>query len=182
MIYTVEQIERAIGTLPHHERERLIKKITVDDAAAQDIAPNAASQDQETDHVLIYDGGDEDRPPSFVLTDPALTTRQSQVLADSDELGHEAEYAALIAGLAHLTRQIRDAGQSPEQHSLEIRGRSRLVIQQLSGLWQPGKARLRQRRDQAQSLLTQFKDYHLDEVSSAQMAELVAQGSKGTRR
>jgi hypothetical protein len=174
MIYTVEQIERAIGTLPNHERERLIKKITVDDAAAQDIAPNTVPQNQETDHVLIYDGGDEDTPPSFLLTGPALTRRQSQILTDSDRLGHEAEYAALIAGLEHLMRQIRETGQSPAQHTLQVRGNSRLVIQQLNGLWQPGSKALRDLRDRAQGLLAQFEDYYLEEISSAQLAKVAA--------
>ena len=69
---------------------------------------------------------------------------------------NEAEYDTLIAGLSDLIQRLTEAKQSPTEFSIEVRGDSTLVINQVSGVWKARDERMRARRNQVRELLDRF--------------------------
>jgi len=74
---------------------------------------------------------------------------------------NEAEYDTLIAALEDLIARITQAGRNPAEFSVEVRGDSRLVINQVSGAWKARDERMRTRRDRVRELLDRFGSYEL---------------------
>jgi probable phosphoglycerate mutase len=70
---------------------------------------------------------------------------------------NEAEYRTLSAGLADLVARLPD----PARAQVEVRGDSRLVIEQLAGRWQVRAANLRADHARAQALLARFGQVRL---------------------
>jgi ribonuclease HI len=70
---------------------------------------------------------------------------------------NEAEYEALIGGLQGLIERIELADRSPEDFSLEIRGDSKLVLNQVKGTWKAKDGRMHLLRNRARELLAHFK-------------------------
>ena len=170
MMYTVEQIMQAIGTLDGPQKDRLIRALDVSQPQA---APQWGAL-AEPDYVLIYDGGDEERAGGFVIASPRGQAPQMQHhLPWAGQSVHEADYDALIAGLEHLASQIAGGQQEPGHYTVEVRGPSRLVTQQLLGLWRAGSAHLEKRRQEARHLLGQFGGYRLVEIPGSQVSTLL---------
>ncbi len=74
---------------------------------------------------------------------------------------NEAEYLALIRGLEDITRRIESIGQSPTDWHLDVKGDSKLVVEQVNGAWKAKAAHLKPYINQAQALLNQFGSHTL---------------------
>jgi ribonuclease HI len=74
---------------------------------------------------------------------------------------NEAEYETLIAALQGLIERIEAAGRSPRDVSLEIRGDSKLVLNQVQGTWKAKDDRMRALRNRARNLLSRFDAHRL---------------------
>lgn len=113
-----------------------------------------------SDYTIIFDGGSIGNPGpgygSYRLRGPGGTSRVRRLNFGDDVTNNVAEYRALIAALEDLTATIRRAGQDPARCSVEVRGDSRLVINQLEGRWKVREPHLRPLHDRARALLDQF--------------------------
>jgi len=178
MMYTVEQIVQAISTLGPFEKKRLWRELSaLDKPQGETTQPTTerVKLDGEPDYVLIFDGGSKGNPGagygSYALArrDTGHRARpaydQPKRLEFGDEMtNNEAEYDTLIAALENLLQELAARGENPAQRTLEVRGDSRLVLQQLQGLWKAKDDRMRERRDRALRLLRRFGDFRLKEV------------------
>jgi probable phosphoglycerate mutase len=81
---------------------------------------------------------------------------------------NEAEYWTLIAALQETLRLVESRKLSPGQLELEVRGDSRLVIEQLRGVWRARDPRMRDLRDLARAMLDRFRKAHLVHQPRAQ--------------
>ena len=72
-----------------------------------------------------------------------------------------AEYRTLIAGLENIVSTIEQAGRDPAEFSIEVRGDSRLVLNQVAGKWKVKKPHLRPLCDRAGDLLRRFGEFGL---------------------
>ncbi len=70
---------------------------------------------------------------------------------------NEAEYATLMRALDDVHGRIERASKRPEEFSIEVRGDSALVLNQVSGAWKAGNERMRLLRDTARQALRRFK-------------------------
>lgn len=168
----VEQILAAIDALPAEERAKLLKRL------ANDAPPPRASQspvplsfiadglEGPADYTIIFDGGSRGNPGpgygSYALRSEQ-DGKQSLVRLDFGRqmTSNEAEYETLIAGLQGLIERIELAGRSSGDFSIEARGDSSLVLNQVKGVWQAKDSRMRRLRDRARELLAQFKAHRL---------------------
>jgi len=57
--------------------------------------------------------------------------------------------------------------------TLEVRGDSRLVMQQLQGYWKAKEERMRERRNRALKLLRRFGDFRLKEVPRSESVSVL---------
>jgi len=71
---------------------------------------------------------------------------------------NEAEYRSLIAALEDLISRIHHANRPVGEFTLEIRGDSVLVLNQVQGTWQTKKEHLRPLRNRAQAIIALFKE------------------------
>jgi ribonuclease HI len=69
---------------------------------------------------------------------------------------NEAEYETLIVALEDLLSKLSHDGQRPGEFSVEIRGDSRLVIDQVTGRWKARDPRMARYRDRVRNLLERF--------------------------
>ncbi len=74
---------------------------------------------------------------------------------------NEAEYNTLMQALDDLQSQIERADRLPQEFSIEIRGDSTLVINQLSGEWKSKDDRMRSLRDAVRKQIARFKSNRL---------------------
>lgn len=81
------------------------------------------------------------------------------------EFGHgtnnQAEYRALIAGIEAVRQQAEQAGEALESVQLEVRGDSKLVLNQMAGEWKIKNSDLLKLHDQALDLLAGFGEVKL---------------------
>ena len=74
---------------------------------------------------------------------------------------NQAEYWALIEGLAELIEELSTLNSKPDEIALEIRGDSSLVLRQLAGDWKVKNAALRKLHASALYLIKQFAEVEL---------------------
>lgn len=118
------------------------------------------------DYTLIFDGGSLGNPGqgygSYALIRNTDGAQRLERLEFGGEMTNNvAEYKSLIAGLADVLDTIEQAGRDPASFSIEVRGDSRLILNQTAGDWKVKQPHLRPLRDQARSLLEQFGDFRL---------------------
>jgi ribonuclease HI len=127
--------------------------------------------------ILHFDGGSRGNPGpgygSYVL----LRGRR-EVLRRAREFGpsltnNEAEYEALLAGLADALKWLQREGIDPGHVTLEVRGDSQLVIRQLQGVWKAREPRMAALRDRALALLRRFGRYDLRQVPRRRSVEVL---------
>lgn len=166
----VERILAAIDALSAEERAKLLKRL------ANDAPPPRASQsplsfvaddlEGPADYTIIFDGGSRGNPGpgygSYALR-REQDGKQSLVRLDFGRqmTSNEAEYETLIAGLQGLIERIELVDRSSADFSIEARGDSSLVLNQVKGVWQAKDSRMRLLRDRARELLAQFKAHRL---------------------
>ena len=173
----VALLVRTIATLEPEQRQRLFDLLAEEGVLPPHLSPEPRAEgtfpaqlelvrpsppdDRPPDYVLTFDGGSRGNPGwgygSYAITRVADGAQRLERLQFGDEYtNNEAEYDALIAALQDLTSRIREAGRQPEEFSLEVRGDSALVINQLEGRWKAKEPRMRQRRDRCRRLLAHF--------------------------
>lgn len=118
------------------------------------------------DYTLIFDGGSLGNPGqgygSYALTRNTDGKQRLERLEFGDEMTNNvAEYKSLIAGLADILDTIEGAGRDPSEFSIEVRGDSRLVLNQTAGEWKVKKRHLRPLCDRARELLEHFGQFEL---------------------
>jgi ribonuclease HI len=74
---------------------------------------------------------------------------------------NEAEYKALLGGLEELQRILSNEGLRTADVEIEVRGDSRLVLEQLRGTWRVKNSRLSALHRQADELLERFAHVRL---------------------
>jgi ribonuclease HI len=111
-------------------------------------------------YVLIFDGGSIGNPGaaygSFRLQRSGSPPLPVQRLRFGRGTNNEAEYKALLGGLEELRRVLAGEGHRPADVEIEVRGDSRLVLEQLRGAWRVKNQRLAGLHRQADELLEGF--------------------------
>jgi len=127
-------------------------------------------------YIIIFDGGSRGNPGeaygSFRIQKDDSALQAPVRLSFGRGTNNEAEYMALIAAIQECRRQIFNEQSSPAEVSLEIRGDSSLVLNQLQGNYKAKDARMRQYRDKSLGLLDDFKQVkyvHQDRAKSVRL-------------
>ncbi|NIS80008.1 MAG: reverse transcriptase-like protein [Anaerolineales bacterium] len=127
--------------------------------------------------ILVFDGGSRGNPGQSYGSYRIQHKGKKAIGPVRLRLGHgtnnEAEYQTLIAGLKavleYLNREVLDSSKV----QIEVRGDSRLVLNQLNRTWKAKDARMRRYRDEAEGLLSYFSDRRLIHQSRARTVEIL---------
>ena len=169
----VQEIAAAIARLGPADKQRLFELLasrgdfadlllggnpTLGQSEVVSTAPGPA---MAPDYILVFDGGSKGNPGlgygSYAITRVQDGARRLKRLRFGDGYtNNEAEYDTLIAALQVMVARIEAAGRQPGEFSLEVRGDSALVINQLQGKWKAKEPRMRERRDRCLFLLRHF--------------------------
>lgn len=161
----IEQLLAAIASLSETERRELFTRLGViprpavrpgarRDAFAANTLTGAA------DYVLVFDGGSEGNPGRGYGSYAVLAgDRQDirRVRFGDDMTNNEAEYATLMHALDDLQGRIERSSRLPEEFSVEVRGDSALVLNQVTGAWKAKDQRMRALRDSVRRSLLRFR-------------------------
>ncbi|MGD8473759.1 MAG: ribonuclease HI family protein [Anaerolineae bacterium] len=125
------------------------------------LMPASEQQSAQPDIVLVFDGGSRGNPGwgygSYAIQRASDGAQRLERLDLGDGYtNNEAEYDTLVAALQDLIRRLEATGSDPGEFTLEVRGDSALVLNQLGGTWKAKEPRMRQRRDQCWRLLRRF--------------------------
>ncbi len=118
-------------------------------------------------YTIIFDGGSEGNPgPGYGSYAIITRTGQKRIyrLSFGDMTSNEAEYRTLASALAELISIIEKGGRNPEEFTVEVRGDSALIINQILGVWKTREPNLRTFRDEIRSLLGRFRAWRLIKV------------------
>jgi len=112
-------------------------------------------------HVLIFDGGSRGNPgPGYGSYAVRYTGSGKERLERIDfhrrMTNNEAEYETLVVALEDILAEHRQENRQPSASRIEIRGDSRLVVDQVSGRWKARDPRMARYRDKVRKLLRQF--------------------------
>lgn len=158
---SVQSILEAIAALGDAERRDLLarlREIYGAPAPARQISLNLGEWDGPADYLIVFDGGSQGNPgPGYGSHALFTSGRPGQVTRTSfpgSLTNNEAEYLTLQAALRDLTLRL---GAQAGSATVEVRGDSSLVIEQVSGRWKAKDARMRQLRDEVRALLNAFK-------------------------
>lgn len=114
-----------------------------------------------SNYIIIFDGGSRGNPGeaygSFRIQKDDSALQAPARLSFGRGTNNEAEYMALIAAIEDCRSQILNEQSSPAEVTLEIRGDSSLVLNQLEGSYKAKDARMRRYRDKTLGLLVDFK-------------------------
>jgi ribonuclease HI len=147
------------------------------------LAFDAGQLEGQPDYVMVFDGGSLGNPGPGYGSYALIRASDGQTSASprsearpegsvepkrvvrldfgGEMTNNEAEYDTLIAGLSDLIQRLTEAKRSPSEFSIEVRGDSQLVINQVSGVWKAKDERMRARRNQVRELLNRFAAYRL---------------------
>ncbi len=165
---TVDDILEAISALSAEEREELFSRLDsrpfrFSKPQGSAFTPGFQVKELEgpPDYLLIFDGGSQGNPGpgygSYVLVRGRDEKKRLRRLDfGRDMTSNEAEYETLIAGLEDALETITRASHDQAEFSIEIRGDSKLVLNQVQGTWQAKNERMRAYRNQARRLLGRF--------------------------
>jgi len=170
----VGEILAAISALSEAEKRELLEGLSVMDeftgglpeARKPALTFDAGQLEGRPDYVLVFDGGSLGNPGpgygSYALI-RASDGKEQVVRLDFDGkmTNNEAEYDTLIAGLSDLIQRLMEEERNPLEFSVEVRGDSGLVINQVSGGWKARDERMRVRRNQVRELLSRFAAFRL---------------------
>lgn len=170
----VDEILAAISALSGAEKRELFEKLSameeftggLSEARRPTLIFDAGQLEGQPDYVLVFDGGSMGNPGpgygSYALIRASDGQKRVVRLDFGGEMtNNEAEYDTLIAGLRDLIQRLTEAKQSPSEFSIEVRGDSNLVINQVSGVWKAKDERMRARRNQVRELLGRFAAHRL---------------------
>jgi ribonuclease HI len=127
--------------------------------------------------ILVFDGGSRGNPGlcygSFRLQQKGSKAMPLVRLRLGHGTNNDAEYQTLIAGLNAILEHLKSKELDPGRFLVEIRGDSRLVINQLSRTWKAKNPRMRAYRDEAEALLAQFADRQLIHQTRERSVEIL---------
>ena len=137
-------------------------------AAAVD-APHAMApvpgQAPEQPIEIIFDGGSHGNPGqgygSYAARWPGANQQIVRLRFGERVTNNEAEYDTLIAALEATLKRLEDQNADLATASLDIRGDSLLVVNQVTGRWECHEPRLQVRCDRVQYLLQRFGRWQL---------------------
>jgi ribonuclease HI len=116
------------------------------------------------DYTITFDGGsrnngspDAEGYGSYEISTATGRTEIIRLTFPAGTTNNEAEYKSLIASLEDLVGRIQRANRAVGGFTLELRGDSALVLNQVQGTWKTKKEHLRPLRDRAQALIALFK-------------------------
>jgi ribonuclease HI len=172
---TIQSLLEEIAGLPEDERQDLLSRLReiygVLAPSRQTPAPPQVrvglglSENGWTgaaDYLIVFDGGSRGNPGvgygSYAVFDGTKPGQVQRLEYPDPMTNNEAEYHTLIDALAALARRL---GQRAAGTSLEVRGDSQLVIQQVLGNWKAKDERMRGLRDQARAWLRRFGKWRL---------------------
>lgn len=180
----VDALLKKIDQLNADERRELLARLQADQLALPFVAPAKSFQANtligQPDTIILFDGGSIGNPGkgygSYALRQsltegglhhemkskrPPRGSKEGWEIKRLDfgdnTTSNEAEYATLMQALDDLQRQIDSADRLPQEFSIEIRGDSTLVINQLSGEWKAKDDRMRSLRDAVRKQIGRFK-------------------------
>ena len=166
---TLQTLLEAIAALPEDVRQDLLARLreiygVPAPAPARQIGLGL-SEDGWTDpadYLIVFDGGSRGNPGlgygSYAVFDGNKPGHVQRLEFPGPMTNNEAEYHTLIQALGALAGQL---GRRAAQTSLEVRGDSQLVIQQVLGHWKAKDERMLRLRDQARAVLQRFGKWRM---------------------
>ena len=168
----VDELLKHIAQLSESERHELLARVQSElhqtSLPLMDPAGNFKPNTLNTqpDIVMIFDGGSQGNPGigygSYglklnVAKRPARDWEIKRLSLGDNLTNNEAEYATLMQALDDVQSRIERADRLPQEFTIEIRGDSALVINQITGDWKAKDERMRALRDAVRKQLARFK-------------------------
>jgi ribonuclease HI len=163
----IQQILEAIATLPEPERRDLLARLrelygTTPAPIPKQIGMALGEWEGPADYLIVFDGGSQGNPGvgygSYAIFDGARKGQVNRLSFEGQLTNNEAEYHTLLAALRDLQQRL---GPRSSEMTVEVRGDSALVIEQVSGKWKAKDERMRQLRDEVRQALNRFKRFRL---------------------
>lgn len=159
----------AIAALPEAERQDLLARLrelygVAAEAPARQMGLGLESPDwnDPAEYLLVFDGGSLGNPGtgygSYALFEGGRPGAVQRVDFPEVMTNNEAEYRTLLAALRDLLARL---GPRAAASTLEVRGDSTLVIQQVLGGWKAKEDRMRVLRDEVRGLLRRLARWRL---------------------
>lgn len=164
---TVQSILEVIAGLSEAERADLLGRLreiygTAPPPRQIGLDLGAGEWTGPADYILVFDGGSRGNPGegygSFAIFEGSRPAGVHRLAFPGSLTNNEAEYQTLLGALRHLLELL---GQRAGTATLEVRGDSALVLQQVLGHWKAKEERLRLLRDEVRSLLRRFNAHRL---------------------
>ena len=166
---TLQTLLEAIAALPEEVRQDLLSRLREiygepARAPAQQMGLGLGddSWTDPADYLIVFDGGSRGNPGlgygSYVVFDGTRPAPVQRLEFPDPMTNNEAEYHTLISALAALAAQL---GRRAAKTSLEVRGDSQLVIQQVLGHWKAKDERMLRLRGQARAGLARFAKWRM---------------------
>jgi ribonuclease HI len=159
---SLQALLEQIAALPEADRADLLARLRElydlpAPARQMGLALDTGEWTEPPDYLLVFDGGSQGNPGvgygSYALFEGARPGRPERLSFPGSLTNNEAEYLTLNTGLRDLLSRL---GGQAATGSLEVRGDSALVLQQVQGNWKAKDERMRALRDEARALLRQF--------------------------
>ena len=166
---TLQRLLETIAALPEPERQDRLARLheiygVPAPRPAQQIGLGLSEPEwtEAADYLIVFDGGSRGNPGagygSYAIFDGIQPGQVQRLEFEGTLTNNEAEYYSLLAALGALTARL---GPDAAQATVEVRGDSQLVIQQLLGHWKASDTRMRLLRDQARVALRAFAKWRL---------------------
>ena len=146
----------------NHVWQLLLSRLYPERETWQPICPTCGGT--MADYTITFDGGSRNNgsPDALGYGSYKVSTAigRSEIIRLTFPAGttnNEAEYKSLIAALEDLMGRIQRANRPVGEFTLQVRGDSALVVNQVQGTWQTKKEHLRPLRDRAQAIIALFK-------------------------
>jgi len=112
-------------------------------------------------YYLTFDGGSLGNPGigygSYEIRTSDGRSRVERREFGQDITNNEAEYRALIEGLADILATLHKVGKQPSSYRVQVNGDSQLVIRQLNGEYRIKHPMMKTLHQQVQALAAQFE-------------------------
>ena len=163
----IQSLLEAIAALAEGERQDLLRRLReIYGVPGPSRQMGLGLVDEEwtgpADFLIVFDGGSRGNPGagygSYAVFDGTRPGQVQRLEFPGQMTNNEAEYLALIAALTVLADRL---GEHAGRASLEVRGDSQLVIQQVLGHWKATDERMRSLRDKVRPALRRFGRWRL---------------------
>lgn len=164
---SLQDLLEAIAALPEGERQDLLRRLreiygSPPPARQMGLDLELGADSGPADYLIVFDGGSQGNPGpgygSYAVFEGPQPGQVHRLTFPGSMTNNEAEYHTLIAALRGLLDRL--GGRSPST-SIEVRGDSALVLQQVQGHWKAKDERMRALRDEARALLARFKAWRM---------------------